>query len=113
MLGKTAKASVKLTPTGLKFEGVINHQTIPALMEQSLKTELSEPVLDLAGVSRIDSAGLAFLLNWGRNNLSKESKIMLSGTSEQAQQLIETMKLDSIFEYSMTQPSTAAMTAGD
>lgn len=95
---KKSVALVKLNATGIALEGIIDHQTIPDLIERLPQPESSSPVLDISAVTRIDSAGLAFLIDWGKNHLAKGQKITLSGASEQARQLIETMKLDALFE---------------
>jgi len=82
---------------------VIDHQTIPALIQALPQVEMAQPILDLTAVSRIDSAGLAFLIDWGRQYYSTGQKILLTGASKQAQQLIDTMKLETIFETRVAQ----------
>lgn len=91
-------ARAKLNATGFSLEGIVDHQTIPDLIANFPQTESESPVLDISAVTRIDSAGLAFLIDWGKKNLAAGQKITLSGTSEQARQLIDTMKLDALFE---------------
>ncbi len=55
-----------------RFEvsGELGFETVSALLEQSRSTLFAEPAarieLDLGGVSRADSAGLALLLQWMR-----------------------------------------------
>ncbi len=96
----TAKpvARVKLNDSGFELEGIIDHQTIPDLIENMPQIESKSPLLDISAVTRIDSAGLAFLIDWGKKHLAEGQKIRLSGVSKQVQQLIETMKLDDLFE---------------
>lgn len=96
----TAKpvARVKINATGFSLEGIVNHQTIPNLIEKLPQVESESPVLDISAVTRIDSAGLAFLIDWGKKHLPEGQKVLLSGTSQQTRQLIETMKLDALFE---------------
>lgn len=89
----------KLNATGLQFEGIIDHQTVPDLISSLPQVESKSSVLDISGVTRIDSAGMAFLIDWGKNHLDEGQKVILRGASEQARQLIETMKLDALFEY--------------
>lgn len=91
-------ARVKLNTTGFSLEGIVDHQTIPGLIANFPQTESESPVLDISAVTRIDSAGLAFLIDWGKKHLPAGQKITLSGASEQARQLIDTMKLDALFE---------------
>ena len=95
---KNKNCAVRLTDNGLAFEGIIDHQSIPALMARIPELSAGTPVLDLSAVSRIDSAGLAFLIHWSKRLAQPEQKIALTGVSAQARQLIDTMKLDSVFE---------------
>lgn len=89
---------VEKTATGLCFTGVIDHQSIPKLMSALPDMQLNEPILDLKEVSKIDSAGLAFLIHWGNEHLSDGQKVKLSGISRQAKQLIGIMGLEPVFE---------------
>lgn len=89
---------VEKTKTGLAFFGIIDFQTVPALIEAMPKTSPSETELDLRAASKIDSAGLAFLINWGNQNLAPGQKITLYGASTQVRQLIDIMHLQAVFE---------------
>ena len=91
-------AHVKPNATGFALEGIVDHQTIPGLIEKLPQAESKTPVLDISAVTRIDSAGLAFLIDWGKKHLPEGQKIDLKGASKQARQLIKTMKLDELFE---------------
>ena len=105
-LGGKPLTRVKLNATGLVFEGIIDHQTIPDLIvnlpqikDADIDTGKDKvPVLDISAVTRIDSAGLAFLIDWGKQHLAHGQKITLRGARGQARQLIETMKLNALFE---------------
>jgi ABC-type transporter Mla MlaB component len=89
---------VEKTKTGLAFFGVIDSQSIPALLEAMPKTDSPEMELDLRAATRVDSAGLAFLIYWGNRNLAPDQKISLRGASVQVLQLINIMNLKSVFE---------------
>ncbi len=89
---------VEKTDTGLEFFGVIDFQSIPALLKKMPETSPAESVLDISEASKIDSAGLAFLIHWGNRNLAPDQKIRLRGASSQARQLIDIMRLKSVFE---------------
>jgi len=88
--------------TRLKLDGVVNIQTAVAL-RQRIKPLLNETHqsihIDLAGVSFIDSAGLATLvegLQWSRADAGRH--FVLSGLSENVRDIFELAKLDTIFE---------------
>ncbi len=89
---------VEKTETGLAFYGVIDFQTVPTLIEAMPETSALETDLDLRAASKIDSAGLAFLINWGNQNLAPDQKIALYGASDQVRQLIDIMHLQAVFE---------------
>lgn len=95
---RNKKSVVRSIPSGLAFEGVIDHQSIPGLLACMPEVSIDKPVLDLSRVSRIDSAGLAFLIHWGEQLIQPTQKILLTGVSAQTHQLIDTMKLDSVFD---------------
>lgn len=91
-------ANARLTDSGLAFSGIIDHQSIPGLMNNLPSLKKPKPVIDLTEVSKIDSAGLAFLIDWGNTHLANGDKMQLKGVSEQAKQLIGILELGSVFE---------------
>ena len=110
---KNKNCAVRSIATGLAFEGVIDHQSIPGLLARMPEISIDKPTLDLSAVSRIDSAGLAFLIHWSARLALPTQKILLTGVSAQARQLIDTMKLDSVFDVQAADAQTSdAQTAG-
>jgi anti-anti-sigma factor len=101
-MASSNSASVQLTDSGLIFSGIIDHQSIPGLMNGLLDTNNTKPVIDLSEVSKIDSAGLAFLIHWGNTHLANADKVQLKGVSEQAKQLIGILELESVLEIQNT-----------
>lgn len=92
-------ARVEKTDAGLAFFGVLDHQTVPALINQMPESRRSADVeLDISASSKIDSAGLAMLIDWGNRHLQAGEKIRLRGASLKVRQLIEIMSLDTFFE---------------
>jgi anti-anti-sigma factor len=89
---------VEKTSTGLAFFGDIDHQSIPELMQHMPAFNASSTLLDLSASGKIDSAGLAFMMDWGNRHLSPGQKISVRGASPQLQQLIQIMRLESVFE---------------
>lgn len=52
---------------GWKVEGELTFASVPEVQESSLELFSSPPAtLDLAGVERIDSAGIALVIEWAR-----------------------------------------------
>ena len=91
---------VEKTPSGLAFFGDIDHQSIPGLMQRLPAVDASSVEFDLSACDKIDSAGLAFMIDWGNRHLSSEQKISLRGVSPQLRRLIEIMGLESVFALS-------------
>ncbi len=66
-------AEARIIPDGdacLRLEGELNFATVPALEQRGaemLRGCPAEVVVDLAGVQRADSAGLALLVAWLRH----------------------------------------------
>lgn len=98
-MASRSSSTVKASDHGLVFEGVIDHQTIPNLLENMPDVKSKQPTLDLTKVSKIDSAGLAFLIHLGNTQFSTAEKLSLTGLSSQAKQLIDIMGLETVFEF--------------
>lgn len=96
--GSSSSSRVEKIETGLAFFGVIDFQSIPLLLKQMPESSPAETVLDLSETSKVDSAGLAFLIHWGNRNLAPDQKISVRGASSQARQLIDIMRLKSVFK---------------
>lgn len=86
----------------LKLDGVVNIQTAVDLRRQ-LKPMLGKANhqvhVDLSGVSFIDSAGLATLvegLQWSR--AAEGRRFVLSGLCDNVRDIFELAKLDTVFE---------------
>lgn len=66
---------------------------------QAMPESLSaDSELDLSATRRIDSAGLAMLIDWGKRSMSPGQTIRIRGASRQTRQLIEILRLGSMFE---------------
>ncbi len=65
MMGEEAQAEYRLTGSRLRFEGSLVRQAVPSLLEQvsqeCTRVDRTTLIIDLSGVDRIDSAGVAFL----------------------------------------------------
>lgn len=57
----------KDAPGAWKVEGELTFASVPAIQETSLESFSSPPAsLDLGGVERLDSAGIALIVEWAR-----------------------------------------------
>ncbi len=77
------------------MEGPLTVKTVPALWQQ--RRELfKDDCTDLRGVDEIDSAGVAFLVQWAK--AQPLGRLSLYNVPENALKLIKTFKLDPLFE---------------
>ena len=93
-----AETRVERSPSGLAFYGEIDHQSVPGLLQTMPEIPSTACELDISATRRIDSAGLAMLIDWGNRNLEGEQKIRIRGASRQTRQLIEILRLGAMFE---------------
>ncbi len=70
-------------------------RTVPTLWEQR-QTLFAQSSADLSALQAIDSAGIAFLVQWAK--AQPASKLRLTAPPERALRLIRTFKLEPLFE---------------
>lgn len=69
---------------GFKLEGELSFATVPALVgAKELRANDKELELDLSGVNRADSAGLALLVHWQREAKARGGTIRFHNTPAQ------------------------------
>jgi phospholipid transport system transporter-binding protein len=80
------------------LNGVLDFQTVPVIRQQGLDlfSEAPSLVLDLQGVSRSDSAGLALLIEWMRFARSQNKPISFINMPTQMLAIARVSSLDSI-----------------
>jgi phospholipid transport system transporter-binding protein len=80
------------------LKGVLDFQTVPVIRQHglSLFSEAPSLVLDLQGVSRSDSAGLALLIEWMRFARSQNKPISYINIPPQMLAIAHASGLDSI-----------------
>jgi len=81
------------------IRGELNMQTVPALAESArdmLKQLSGEVSVDLSGVSRADSAGLALLIDLQRHTRRQQCAIRFLHLPEQLRQILHLSELDDI-----------------
>jgi anti-anti-sigma factor len=81
--------------------GEIDLTTSPAFQDQveALAVPRSTVVLDLAGVSFIDSTGLKALWTIRQRSAVLEGRLLLAAPSESVTRLLQLTKLDKVFDY--------------
>ena len=78
-----------------KVEGELTFASVPELEEQSLDRFSSPPAaLDLAGVKRIDSAGIALIIEWCRRAKQAGAEMRLVNVPAGMASLSKTTGLD-------------------
>ena len=65
----------------LRLEGMLSYETIPAILEQTTqfaaRTDLPPVIrIDFAGVTGVDSAAVALLLEWRREAFARGKKLV-------------------------------------
>lgn len=78
----------------LRLEGVLDCDSLEAFWSQRQALLAGVACLDIRGLSRVDSAGLALLLH--AQNLGPDAPIPLSGVSERLHSLIALYNLQAI-----------------
>lgn len=77
--------------TTLLFTGVLEREAVPLLWEQLSALNNRISFIDVSGIERIDSAGLAFLVY-----LANQYNMTLLNRTEQLEMLIELYNLKSV-----------------
>lgn len=81
------------------IRGELNMQTVPAVAESArnvIKQVSGEVSVDLSGVSRADSAGLALLIELQRLSRQQQCAIRFLNLPEQLSQILHLSELDDI-----------------
>ncbi|HEX9801827.1 MAG TPA: STAS domain-containing protein [Gammaproteobacteria bacterium] len=94
-----SKAAIQRSNGGFTISGELTFATVTALLEQSraLFSQADEAVeVDLGAVERVDSAGLALLIEWLRLAREKGVDIRFSHLPQQMKAIAAASDLDSI-----------------
>ena len=81
--------------------GDLSFDTVPALSAQSASLFHGCPALeiDLGGIERADSAGLALLIEWVRRARALEQQIRLVNIPEQMRDIVRVSGLDKVLPF--------------
>jgi phospholipid transport system transporter-binding protein len=70
--------TLRTTPNGVMIEGELTVNVIPGLIDQGntlIKQSVGDVTFDLSGVTHVDSASLALLIDWVRY-AKREKKVL-------------------------------------
>ncbi len=104
MSSHSQETTISLNGHELTLKGSLVYSTVSGLLLQSrslLKKVMPDSItINLSGVEKIDSAGIALLVEWQRYCQQYHKQCRFSGLNEQAISLIETYKLTRILRAS-------------
>jgi len=88
------------TENGINISGKLVFENVAELVTQAndclSNSEEQKIIIDCKQVERIDSAGIALLLNWQKQLQKQGKKCSFVNLSEQAQSLLKTYRLDAL-----------------
>jgi len=91
---------LQATENGFKLDGDLVFASVSDVIDEarnSLNQVTSETVsIDCQSLSKIDSAGLALMVEWKQWCKENQKKLQLTGLSRQAKSLIETYRLQQV-----------------
>jgi phospholipid transport system transporter-binding protein len=87
---KARHAMIELSDGRYRVQGPVTMSTVPALLRETRNSfEGTEIRVDLAGVTEVDSAGVALLLAWTRAASQAAKRIRFEHVSENLKTLIQ------------------------
>ncbi len=93
-----ADAAIRVGETGWLLSGELNFETVPALLQhRGVQMEAGKNLtIDLAEVTRVDSAGLALMIEWLRESERKNLDMTFTNVPEQLLSIARVCGLDEI-----------------
>lgn len=93
-----SNATLEETSSGFSVAGEISFGTVNRLLSVSLRIFESKPVLeiDLRGVGRADSAGLALLVEWMARAQRRNTDIQFLNMPEQMREIARMTEVDAL-----------------
>lgn len=110
----TEKVTQKVTQIapndiGFKITGALVYSSASSLLEKSMllmknqfKTEDTSINFDCSEVTRIDSAGIALLIEWKRTCDQNNKQFSITNLPDQAKSLVETYRLKDVLHYNVS-----------
>ncbi len=78
------------------LDGNLTYETVPDLFTRNLPMDSGSVSLNLTKVKRVDSAGLALLVEWSCQARAREKKLVLKNVPAQLKSLIDASGLREI-----------------
>lgn len=93
-----ADAAVRVGEAGWLLSGELDFETVPALLQhRGVQMEAGKNLtIDLAEVTRVDSAGLALMIEWLRESERKDLDMTFTNVPEQLLSIARVCGLDEI-----------------
>ena len=93
-----ADAAVRVGEAGWLLSGELDFETVPALLQhRGVQMEAGKNLtIDLAEVTRVDSAGLALMIEWLRESERKNLDMTFTNVPEQLLSIARVCGLDEI-----------------
>lgn len=101
MNGFRDAAAIALRDSRIEVSGAVTFSTVPKLAAQArawLTGVVGPAVIDLGAVERIDSAGLALLVEWLQLARAHGSRLSFQHVPEQVRRLVAINGLDAVFD---------------
>ena len=90
------------TTTALEWGGPLDRETVPDIRKRALKLirkkNTGDVTVDLSGVSAVDTAGLALLVEVFLDLCRRGRVLRLEGANEQVERMIRLADLDRLFQ---------------
>ncbi len=94
------QAQVTITKQGLQLNGSMVYASVSTLLEEGTHLLENHPEtsisIDCKNVSRVDSAGIALLIEWKRKCINHKKNCQIIGLPKQARSLVETYRLQEV-----------------
>ena len=92
------KVSVEEVNGQIRLLGELTFESVPTIASSYKGLDGgSSTTIDLSGLDKVDSAGLALLLGWVRKARAAGGQLVFSGIPDQLGSLIRISELDSLF----------------
>jgi phospholipid transport system transporter-binding protein len=111
MMSPEVVSEVKIERVGafhFQVHGAMTFESAKTLLQQSetLFASLPEMEIDLAGVEKADSAGLALMLEWVARAAESNAKLMFTAVPEAIHSIAHLCQIESLLDGKIAQTST-------
>lgn len=97
------ESSLELVKSGdnqitIKLSGILNFDSVAGLTQETrnLFGDCNNVIVDLSGITYVNSAGLALLLNWKQQAEASDKTLQITGMPEKLHNIARISELESI-----------------